>query len=406
MRVLLLAPHPYYQVRGTPIDVDLLVRMLSERGDTVDLLVYHEGEDVAYPGVTLHRIPHLPFVRGIRPGPSWKKLVCDAVFFWCAIRLAIRLRPQLIHAVEEAAIMARAIRAFGGPPYIYDMDSWLSEQTEVKYPALAWLFRPLRWAERWVCRGAEVVVPVCDALGTVARRAGARRVTVLRDISLLSFEAFSEGARRDLEPERSTGAPVVMYVGNLERYQGVDLLLESFALAHREVPEARLIIIGGKCEEIKAYVRRVAALGLEGTVRFLGPRPVELLGAYLRLADVLVSPRISGSNTPMKLFSYLESGTAVLATDLSTHTQAISQTVALLCAPQPAPFAKGLVWLLRDPALRVGLGEAAKRLVAERHSLEVFRKTVRELCEHLEWFVGSPTLDTSDAPSKGGAAAR
>lgn len=389
MRVLLLAPHPYYQARGTPIDVDLYVRMLSERGDTVDLLAYHEGEGVAYPGVRLHRIPRLPFVRRIRPGPSWKKLVCDAVFFVCAIRLTIRLRPQLIHAVEEAAIMARVIQVFGGPPYVYDMDSWLSEQTEVKYPALAWLVRPLRWVERWALRGAEAVVPVCDALGEVARRAGARRVTVLRDISLLSFNGPSEEALRDLEPERSAGAPIVMYVGNLERYQGVDLLLESFALVRRELPQARLVIIGGKPVEIDACRAQAARLGLDGSVRFLGPRPVEALGAYLKLADVLASPRISGSNTPMKVFSYLDSGTAVLATDLFTHTQAITHEVALLCAPRPEPFAEGLVRLLREPALRARLGEAAKRLVAERHSLDVFRKTVAGLYDYLEQVVGA-----------------
>ena len=44
MKVLVVAPHPFYQYVGTPMDVDLLVRALSAQGETVDLLTCHEGE--------------------------------------------------------------------------------------------------------------------------------------------------------------------------------------------------------------------------------------------------------------------------------------------------------------------------------------------------------------------------
>ena len=56
LRVLVLAPHPYFVVRGTPIDLDLVLRVLSERGDTeVDVLVYGEGEPRSYPRVRILR---------------------------------------------------------------------------------------------------------------------------------------------------------------------------------------------------------------------------------------------------------------------------------------------------------------------------------------------------------------
>ena len=70
MRILLLAPHPFYQERGTPIAVDLLLRVLSRRGETVDVLTYAEGAGRIYPGVTIHRIAPLLFTRGTRPGFS------------------------------------------------------------------------------------------------------------------------------------------------------------------------------------------------------------------------------------------------------------------------------------------------------------------------------------------------
>lgn len=185
MNVLVLAPQPYFQERGTPIAVDLMVRLLSARGHTVDLLVYHEGDDRAYPGVRLHRIPRLPFIRSIRPGFSLKKLVCDAFMFWSALRLARRVRPDLVHAVEEAAFIALALRRLLGIPYIYDMDSSLPDQLAEKYPVL-WRWLPLlRRLLAPVAARALMIAPVCDALALGVAPAGSDRVVLLRDVSLL-----------------------------------------------------------------------------------------------------------------------------------------------------------------------------------------------------------------------------
>ena len=100
MRILLLAPQPFYEDRGTPIAVALVLKVLSERGARVDVVTYHEGRDVDLAHVALHRIPRLPFVRGIRPGLSWKKLVCDvfvllAALWFGALAASRLVRPQV-----------------------------------------------------------------------------------------------------------------------------------------------------------------------------------------------------------------------------------------------------------------------------------------------------------------------
>ena len=61
--MLVLAPHPFYQERGTPIAVDMLVSALSKRGDTVDILTFHEGQDRDYENVRILRIPGIPGVK-------------------------------------------------------------------------------------------------------------------------------------------------------------------------------------------------------------------------------------------------------------------------------------------------------------------------------------------------------
>ena len=383
MKVLLLAPQPFYQERGTPIAVDLVLRALSARGDEVDVLTYHEGASVSYPHVRIHRIPRIPFVRGVGPGPSVKKLLCDAVLFIAALRMATRTRYDLVHAVEESAFMALAIKRLRGIPYLYDMDSSLAEQLTEKYPMLRGLGAWLRACEATAIQHAEAVVPVCDALAQIAERQRARRVVVLRDVSLLSVNGRREPTTDSLRAELDLTGPVVMYIGNLEQYQGIDLLLESFAIARRRIPVAQLVIIGGNERSVQRYRARARHLGLDGAVRFAGPRSITRMAECVEAADVLVSPRLQGGNTPMKIYSYLHSGKAILATDLPTHTQVLSQQVALLAAPEPPAFADGLVRLLQDGSLRQRLGQAGQQLAEDRYSYRTFQAAFNALYDGL-----------------------
>jgi len=128
MKVLLLAPQPFYQLRGTPIAVKRLAESFSRRGWLVDILTFHEGSAVEIPNVRIFRIPRIPGTRGVRPGFSLKKILCDLAIFAKAARMVRHERYDLIHAGEESAFIAMLFKWGAGYPYIYDMDSCLSEQ--------------------------------------------------------------------------------------------------------------------------------------------------------------------------------------------------------------------------------------------------------------------------------------
>ncbi len=386
MKILLLAPHPFYQERGTPIAVDLLLRVLSGLGHTVELLAYPEGQDRVYPGVRILRVAAGRWARGVPPGPSWKKLALDARMLPQALKMARTGNYDLIHAVEEATLMACHIRRRTGLPYVYDMDSSIARQLVEKYPLLRPALTPLARAEARALHNAVGVLAVCDALAEIARGAGARRVDVLRDIALLDRgAAFEAGALR-----REWNAPgtVFLYVGNLERYQGIDLLLQAFARAR--LPEARLAIAGGAAPKIAAYRDQAGRLGLAQRVLFLGPQPVTRLAELCDAADVVVSPRIQGGNTPMKVYSYMASGRALLATALPTHTQVLTQETACLVPPNPEAMAEAMERLAGDPALRERLGAAARAEAAQRYSWTAYRATAENFYRWVEREIVGP----------------
>lgn len=382
MRILLLAPQPFFQARGTPIAVRLVLEFLSSRGHQVDALTYHEGSDVDIPNCRIVRIPSLPGIRNIRPGFSLKKVLCDVAMLFTCARMMRRTRYDLIHAVEEAAFIAAALRPFTGVPYVYDMDSSLAEQLLEAFPALKPASALLHRCEALAVRRSVGVLTVCATLQEIAGRyAPDTPIGRVEDTTLLTAGAAAH-AGKHLPPE-TEGSPVAMYVGNLEHYQGIDLLLEGFRHTLEQMRQARLVIVGGRNDDIDRYGRRAAALGIRQAVHFLGPKPVSELADVLREADVLVSPRLKGTNTPMKIYSYLDSGIPVLATRLRTHTQVLDERTAYLVDPEPLALGTGLAMLLKDPELRQGLAARAKDHVrreftpeAAARKLDVFYSTI------------------------------
>jgi glycosyltransferase involved in cell wall biosynthesis len=391
MNILVLAPQPFYQNRGTPIATLRMLHILSEQGHMLDLLTYHEGEPIDVHNCRHVRIPKLPWVRNVPPGFSIRKLVCDLIMTFYVLRMCWRRQYDVIHAVEESVFMAMMIGAWRGIPYIYDMDSSLPRQLEDRFPFLRLVSPVLRWFEGHAVRNSQGVVAVCESLEQVAA-AHSKQVPIVRveDASLLMVDE----ARRSTESERMLGnipGRVVMYVGNLEHYQGIDLLLDSFVHVFHYHSDVHLVIVGGCEQHIDQYRLRAQKIGIATRTHFLGPHPVEQLGEFLRQADVLVSPRVLGNNTPMKVFSFLESGKPVLATRLGMHTQVLDDDVSVLVGPNPLDMARGMCALLDDYQLCTRITSCARQRMRQRFSVEILDAKLSMFYQDLTLTLGCQT---------------
>lgn len=378
MRILVLAPQPFFVQRGTPIATKMLIETLTEAGHSVDVIVYAEGEDVDIPGASFYRVPQFPGTGNMPPGFSLKKLVSDAVMFPVIAWRLMRNRFDLVLAVEESAFMAMVLGPVFGVPYIYDMDSSIPEQINDKRPLPKWLFQALSKVEGAAARRSIGTITCCKALEELAKDYAPNvPVQTLEDVTMVEPLASCEPPS-DVEFDE----PVVMYVGNLEQYQGVDILVEGFAKAVHDGLTARLVIIGGTDEHIAKYKSMARSLGVENSVSLLGPRPVEKLGSYLSKAEIVVSPRTQGRNTPMKVYSYLDSGHPLLATRLPTHTQVLDDKIAMLVDADANGIADGMTKLMNDAQLRLDLATAAAERVRSEYSREAYRRKLLSFLEH------------------------
>jgi glycosyltransferase involved in cell wall biosynthesis len=119
-------------------------------------------------------------------------------------------------------------------------------------------------------------------------------------------------------------------------------------------------------------------------VIFAGQRPAEEIPAFLDAADVLVSPRSSGTNTPLKIYQYLRSGRPIVATRLLTHTQVLDDEVAFLADATAAGFGDAILAALSDRARARSIGDHARRLAQTKYSYESYLQRTRQACALLE----------------------
>jgi glycosyltransferase involved in cell wall biosynthesis len=193
--------------------------------------------------------------------------------------------------------------------------------------------------------------------------------------------AAAEAVRRSLGLEACT--PVVLYTGTFEAYQGLDLLFAAMAIVHRSRPDARLVLAGGHPDQVAKAREAARAAGIEGVTLFAGERPASEIPSYLLAADLLVSPRSRGTNTPLKIYQYLRSGKAIVATRLLTHTQVLSDDTAILTGVTAEDYAAGILAGLADPGRAAAIGTRARELAETKYSYAAYLDKTRQACDAL-----------------------
>ncbi len=375
MKALFLSPEPFFEVRGTPINIRQLLYFIGEAGHQVDLLTYHVGEKVSLTNVNIHRIVKIPFIRHVPIGPSFVKMILDFFLFFKAISMVISKRYDLIHAVEESVFIAFIIKKVFKIPYIYDMDSWLSQQIlDSGFIKNQFILKSVKVIEESAIRNSILTLTVCSLLTEeVNRIAPGKKVFQIEDCPLSGLKKTSASEKLD------KNKTIIMYIGNFEKYQGIGLLLESISIVVKEETELKLILIGGEEGQIERMKLFAEKLGITEWVVFFGKRSPDEIPSLLEMADVVVSPRLEGVNTPFKIFDYLASGKPIVATDLATHNQVLNDRVARLAEPDAQHFSEGILSLIKDRGTRDRIGEQGRKLFESNYSASIFREKVRNV---------------------------
>jgi glycosyltransferase involved in cell wall biosynthesis len=386
MRILMIAPQPFFEARGTPFSEYHRIRALIDLGHTVDLVTYPFGHDVSVPGLRVFRSARPPFVRRVGIGPSWKKVPLDLALFATALRRALSGQYDAVHSHEEGSWFGVLVAGLRRVPHLYDMHSSLPQQlTNFGYSRSRVLKTLLRWFERFAVSRSQVVIVICPQLEETVRAIDAGVPAVLIENAPGSGDVPIAGSGQALRRELGVppDAPAVVYTGTFESYQGLELLFRAMRTVIDHRPDARLVLAGGEPAQIDAARAEAASCGIGAATIFAGQRPAAEIPAFLDAADVLVSPRSTGTNTPLKIYQYLRAGRPIVATRLLTHTQVLDDHVAILTAPTPEAFGAGVLDAIRDPERARAIGMRARQLAEKKYSYDAYLARTQAACAHL-----------------------
>ncbi|MBI3262522.1 MAG: glycosyltransferase [Acidobacteria bacterium] len=404
MRILMLAPQPFFEPRGTPFSEYHRIKALVELGHTIDLVTYPFGRDVSLPNLRIIRAARPPLVRTVAIGPSFRKLLLDMCLAVAAWRTARQATYDVVHSHEEAGLLGVWLASRLGVPHVYDMHSSLPQQlTNFGYSRSRVLQRHFEAAERRMVERSQVIITVCQQLLDAVRVMGVgQRAVLIENVMGGDFDQAAAAASdaRSIRARWQVGAdePLVLYTGTLETYQGVDLLLSAAAILRRSHPRARVMIVGGTADQVSGARAKAARRSVDAI--FTGQRPAQEIADFVAASDILVSPRIAGTNTPLKIYSYLRSKRPIVATDLPTHTQVLTPDIAVLVPPDAAPFAAALGRLIDRPDERAAIAERAAAFAATRYSRDVFIDRTREAYEKLRLVPGGAPGLVADRASR------
>jgi glycosyltransferase involved in cell wall biosynthesis len=354
LRIAMIAACPFPWPRGTPVRIHRIAEAVARRGHAVHVVTYHLGEELADSPFVVHRIRDVPAYRRTEPGPAFRKLVqLDPMLAGLLRRLHREIRFDLVHAHHYEGLLV-ASSALRGIPLVYDAHTLLTSELPT-YP-LGLPRRAIRalapWLDGHLPRRADRIIAVSEAIRralTILGASAPQRISVIP--SGVEWERFQ--VEQGITPDGRT----VIFTGNLAPYQGVDLMLEAFAVLHARRADVRLMIVtDSSFTPFDALARRLGVLAAVDLRR----ATFSQLPALLAAATVAINPRVQCDGIPQKLLNYMSAGLPIATFESSAGP--LRHEVTGLCVPDgdTAAMADAMERLLTDRALARTLGDAAR----------------------------------------------
>ncbi|MFT4978187.1 MAG: glycosyltransferase involved in cell wall biosynthesis [Myxococcota bacterium] len=343
LHILQVAAMPFPTPQGSQVYVRGMARALARRGHKVTVVCYAHGQGEPDPEYAVVRAPSIPGYRRLRSGPDLVKPLLDAAL---AARLS-QLDADIVHAHNYEAPLVAAIAGLRRRlPVVYSAHTLLQEELPTYFSArpaqraaggLGWLL------DRTVPRLSAHAIAISERNADFLRSIGCRRVSHVPP----GVEASDLVMPSDCH--RLSGGPWVVYAGNPDRYQDLDVLIAAM----RQLPEAGLLLVSA------SRLDHLAGAGLR-RLRCVQTSDFSEVRRWLASADVAALPRSVCSGYPIKLLNYLGMGLPTVAAQGSARPL---PGVVAVADRDPAAMAAAIRSLLQDRPRRQALGAAAREHV-------------------------------------------
>jgi glycosyltransferase involved in cell wall biosynthesis len=374
MKILVIAPTPFFSDRGTHIRILEEALALEKRGHLLTIATYHIGQSLPAElgsSIDVRRIRRWLFwYRKLEAGPDWQKIILDLLLIKKVFFLARTTRPDIIHAhLHEGVLIGWVVQKllfWRGIKLVADFHGSLTkEMVSHAYLKLSLLQRVFRAVEVWIDNLGDAAVT--SSWNNTEEIQGIRKngqVTTLLDGTRLSmFEHLASKEVLQKKYDIPSESVVVTYTGALIPNKGIKYFLEAIPLVAAEHPNAHFVIAGFPADLIADYL---ATPLFQERVTLIAPLPYFDLPKILRMSDIGIDPKDpSVRQASGKTLQYMGAGLPTVVFDTENNREYLADGGTYAEEYSAESYALAIGSLVRSLELREKRGMISRQRAEE-----------------------------------------
>jgi glycosyltransferase involved in cell wall biosynthesis len=370
LRILMVAPTPYFADRGCHVRIYDEAKALKARGHQVVIVSYHLGRDIG--DIPVVRIPKIPWYRKLSAGPSWHKPFLDVLLLCKVVHTAWCFRPDVVHAhLHEGAFVSALAKPFIAAPMLFDCQGSLSgELLDHEFISKGGLLHRLfQYLESWITRRADYIVtsssPTADFVSALFPEVSGHLKPLPDAVDTEMFRPMSKDLRLMEELGLPASKKIIVYLGAMTEYQGVGVMCNALAQVCTQRDDFHVLMMGYPFAE---YEQRAIELGLVDHITFTGRLDFSLAPQYLGLGDLAISVKVSATEANGKLHNYMACGLPVIATETPVNREILGELGFYVPIGDVSALAKTVAECLDSPVRMRERGKMLRALSVQKHS--------------------------------------
>lgn len=373
MKISFIAPTPFFSDRGCHVRIYEQARILQQFGQKIFICTYHLGKNPA--GLEIYRSRNVSWYKKLTAGPSLGKIYLDLLLAGKSRRVIKDQRPDLLHAfLHEGGLLGRWLKRQARIPLILDLQGSLTDEIKAHefLGQNRLVLKIFQLLENWTVRGADAVLVSSRVIFDLLVKNGLppKKIFIIPDgVDTNRFRPAADKAAVREKLGLPLDRKIIVYLGLLTNYQGVDILLRAAVELSRRDPGLFFLIMG--FPDVDKYQKIADNLGLGKNIRFTGR--VDYFNdvpQYLAAGDLAVSAKISLSEANGKLLNYMAAGLPVVVFDTPVNREILGDDDIYAKLGSEQDLTDKMRQLLNNDRARLLLGEKLRRRAEEYFSWE------------------------------------
>lgn len=316
-----------------------------------------------------------------KPKKEWKRILQSVKI----VKTALRTKADIYHFHDPELIPAGVlIKLLSGKPVIFDVHEHYPNAIMSKVYLRKFIKIPIRIIYEVI---EKISLQFLSGIIYTTKEIG-ERYKKYKSCKIENYPPLSLFKASDLNLKDES---LMLYLGGITEIRGIRQLIQGFGLVAKQNPQARLVFVGGF--ESRRFEQEiydlVNELGLENHLQFHGKVPYEEIQKYMAAASIGIIPYLPEPNhlvcLPNKLFEYMASGIAVVASDFPHYREVIENSGAgqLIDPTKPESIAEGILKLMENQSQTVLKQQKGKAMFRDVYNWEQEEKKLLKFYKEL-----------------------